>query len=352
MKLNLARVAGALAVLALAIPAAAAAHPGVYTVTAKTGDAGVTFLTDPTGAALTTTQTQYVVESDGYSVGFKEDNGVSGGGVIDYKVLPDAYRAPMTAEEKRTYGPAQTDVQAHATCSGVAALSSGTNILAWQARSDNDPFYNYIPWQKASAGLGDVPSKWISVVKTATGIDLATVSNFTTACTGLGGTYHPGDTPGAVAGASIAAVVAPLQSQIATLTKAKAASDKASATDKAARKLAEEGYQGLFARPLIVTLAAKRFAPNAGVALVTGSVTDPVTITVEVAKKQRRALGLPSRDIVTVNDEIGAQGADLITLKPDKATLKALKKHKRAIPVKVHAVSGGLQDSVKATLEP
>ena len=28
-----------------------------------------------------------------------------------------------------------------------------------------DPFFNYIPWQSTSVGIGDVPSEWIAVVK-------------------------------------------------------------------------------------------------------------------------------------------------------------------------------------------
>ncbi len=348
-RINYPRAAGALAVLALAIPASAAAEPGVYTVDAKLDTGSVTFLNDATGAGLLP-QTQYVVSNSGYSVGFAETNGVTGGGMLNYKVLPSAYRAPATAEEKRTYPAAQTDVQAHATCSGVAALTSGANILAWQPGAD--PAYNYVPWQKAAAGLGDDPAKWIPVVKTATGVDLSTVSNFTTACTGLGGTYHAADTSTAIASALIASATAPLQKQIDTLTKAKTTAEKASTTDKAARKLAEEGYQALYDRQLTVSLAAKRFAPDAGVALVTGTVTDPVVVTVEVTKKQRRALGLPSRVLVEINDEFGPEGAELIVLELDRDTLKKLEKHKRPIPVKVNAVSGGQQDSIKATIKP
>jgi hypothetical protein len=360
MKLiHYARATGALALLALAIPASAAAVPGVYTVDAKLDTGSVTFATNPVAPPLDP-QTQYVVSNDGYSVGFAETNGVTGGGVLNYKVLPTAYRAPATADEKRTYTDAQTDVQAHATCSGVADLTDGANILAWQSAS-SDPAYNYIPWQKTTAGLGDDPAKWIPVVKTATGVDLsklATVADFTTACEGLGGAYHAADAASAIAGSLIANALAPvqkqvttLQAQVATLTKAKAASDKASATDKAARKLAEDGYQALFARPLIVTLVAKRFAPGAGVALVTGSVTDPVTTTIELTKKQARKLGLP-RELALTDKVIGDQGAVLVKLKPDSDVLKKIKKVGHPIAVKVHAVSGGLQDSVKATIVP
>jgi hypothetical protein len=342
-----------LAALALAVPASAAAVPSVHTVVAKTGDAGVTYLTDPTGAALTTTQAQYVVSADGYAVGFEEDNGVTGGGVLDYSVLPSAYRAPMTAEQKRTYGPAQTDVQPHATCSGVAALSSGANILAWQPQAGDDPSYNYVPWQKASAGLGDDPSTWIPVVKAATGVDLSTrstVASFTTACAGLGGTYHPADSSATVADVLIANAAAPLQKQLTALAKAKDKSDKALATEKAARKLAESAYSAQFTRPIALTLAAKRFAPQNGVAMITGSVTDPVTVTVEVTRKQKSALGLSSRVLAEANGTIGADGAVLLTLKPDKATAKRLAKHKGRVRVTVLAVSGGNEDSATATL--
>ena len=65
------RAAGALAALALAIPASASAVPSVTSVDAKLDDAGATFLTDATGASLTT-QTRYVVSADGYVGGFAE----------------------------------------------------------------------------------------------------------------------------------------------------------------------------------------------------------------------------------------------------------------------------------------
>ncbi len=74
----------------------------------------------------------------------------------------------MTSEQKRTFGPRADDLQAHATCSGTP-LDNGPNILAWQ---DADPFFNYVPFQSTSANLGDQPSKWIPVVKAATGVDL------------------------------------------------------------------------------------------------------------------------------------------------------------------------------------
>ena len=351
--------AGVLAVLALALPAGASAVPGVYSVVAKTGNAGVTFLTDPTGAALTNTQTQYTVSADGYTLGFSEDNGVVGDGVLDYKQLPSEYRAPMTAEDKRTYGPAQTDVQAHATCAGVAELTSGETILAWQQESGDDPSYNYVPWQKASAGLGDDPGTWVPVVKTATGVDLSTLStveDFTTACATLGGTYQPADTSSKIADALIDAAVAPFKKQVATLqdkvtslTKDKAAADKSLATEKDARKAAETAYQEQYNRPLNLTLAAKRLAPlNGAVVLVTGSINDPVTLTLELTKKRASALGLRSRVLAETTVFINAQGAAIATLKPTKAVAKAIARHKGSVPVKVLAESSVLSDSAGA----
>src|SRR5262245_65024598 len=107
--------------------------------------------------------------------------------MINYKAMPSSWRAPMTAEQKRTFGNAQTALQAHATCSGTA-LDNGPSILAWQG---NDPFFNYVPFQSTSAGLGDEPGKWIPVVKSVLGIDLTGMSaaQAQAACTGAGGTY-------------------------------------------------------------------------------------------------------------------------------------------------------------------
>ncbi len=158
------RAAGALAVLALALPASASAVPSVTSVVAKTGDPGVTYLTDPTGADLVSTQTRYVLSLDGWALGFVEDNGLAGGGVLDYSALPSDYRAPATAEQKLTFPAAQTNLQAHATCSDVASLRRERDDPRVAERR-REPSYAYVPWQKSSAGLGDDPASWIAVVK-------------------------------------------------------------------------------------------------------------------------------------------------------------------------------------------
>ena len=162
--------------------------------------------------------------------------------------------------------------------------------------------YAYVPWQqKTSAGLGDDPARWIAVVRGATGIDLAAAADLRAECARLGGTWRAADSSSAIAGALIAGAIAPLEAQIATLRRseealrrAKEASDRAAATARAAQatardaqKAAEEAYQSLFTRPIELTLATRRFTAANGVALVTGSAADPVTITVEVTTAQR-----------------------------------------------------------------
>jgi len=353
------RAAGALAALALALPASAVAVPTVTRVDAKLDTGGATFLTDAPGATLTT-QARYVVSADGYVAGYAETNGVTGGGAIDYSVLPADYRAPMTAADKLDYPAAQTDVQPHATCSGVASLSDRANILAWQGR---DPSFAYVPWQKTSAGLGDDPTKWIPVVRTATGVDLSSATDLRRACTDLGGTYHAADTASSIADVLIANATAPLNRQIATLTRARDASDRAAATARAAQRAAEAAYQALFTKPIELTLAAKRFAPANGLAvMVTGSPTDPVDVTLELTKQQARRFRLADRVIAEATGVLDANGAVLLTLKPDADTVKALttvkvrgrrakaKAARGRLPVRVEAVSGGNEDSATAII--
>lgn len=185
----------ALTVIALAIPALVSAHPQVYELTPKKAPTGCTFTSDPTGACLEENAKRYAVANDGFAMTFTENGEGGSGGVIDYQMMPSAFRAPMTSEEKRTFALAQTPVQAHATCQGVAALEAGATILGWQGA---DPFFNYVPWQKTSANLGDEPSSWVPVVQSAVGVDLdalSTEAEFKTACEGLGGTYRKADSP-------------------------------------------------------------------------------------------------------------------------------------------------------------
>jgi hypothetical protein len=209
-------------------------------VSAPGGDA-VTFLTDALGATMAT-QRQYVVANDGYAQGYRETNGVAGGGLLNLKMLPGAFRAPMTPEQKISYRVAHTGLQVHATCAGVPALEDPTNIWSAEKRADNDPFFGYIPWQKTSAGLGDDPAAWIGVVQTLTGVDLSALSGvdeFKAACASIGGAYHPADLSSAVASSMVADAVTPLKAQIAQLTTERDAAVAARDEADAARRAAE-----------------------------------------------------------------------------------------------------------------
>jgi len=438
MKSIILRVAGLAAVLALATAAAASAHPGIYTVTQKLATGAITYGGDPTGAGLSTT-TQYVVANDGYAVGFTETAG-SGtvGGMLNYKTMPTAYRKDMTPDQKRTYGPAQTLLQPHARCEGVPELdpntaAGGANILAWQLLPGTtvssggtpvpDPYFNYIPWQKtgvtvsgAPAGantnvLGEDPSFWIPVVKSATatlagapagGVDLAALStaqDFIDACTAIGGTYRKADAASSIANSLITGAVAPVQAQVTSLQgQLTTAQDEASALhaqlttlqgdndtlttgnksveDKAAAALAaqlvaesrasaalaaqgaaetkaanaEAARAALLARKLALTLPSKRLSATQPVAMATGPAGASATLTLRVGRKQQTALGLASPVLATVKKPIAADGALLVTLAPGRAAAKALAKAKGAVPVTVDVSSGGASASATAAL--
>ena len=87
-----------------------------------------------------------------------ESNGLADHGWLNLKFMPGGYRAPMTASQWITYGPAQTSIQTHATCQNVPALNTDANALAVQATSASDgagdPFWNYVPWQKTTVPVG------------------------------------------------------------------------------------------------------------------------------------------------------------------------------------------------------
>ena len=222
-------IGAAVATAALAVPAGALSHGSVFETTAKTIAPGDTA---PIPFGDLVDQTQYVVTNHGYTMVLRESNGALDHGMINFKVLPRrlpepaGLRARGRGTRTRLLSEGDTAVQPHATCRGGTGLGEA-QILAWQGA---DPFYNYVPWQKTAAGLQDEAevATWIGVVKTATGVDLATlntVSDFTTACAGIGGTYTPADatvtTAAALASGTIADATAtatgPLNTQVASL---------------------------------------------------------------------------------------------------------------------------------------
>jgi hypothetical protein len=234
----------AVAAVVLALPAAVSAHPSVYT-----GEATIVESSGP--PPVFDSQERHMVTNHGYTTVLRETNNVGApGGVVSYALLPSALRGTLSGEaEWLTEG--GTGAQAHATCSGVTALSNPDNILAWQA--PDDPFYNYVPFQKASAGLDDNPADWIDDVQALTDVDLSTVSDdpaqaeadLTAACMGIGGTFVPADetqnTIAALASGTVEHETAPLIAEIDELTTfteqleaQKAAAEKAAADARAA----------------------------------------------------------------------------------------------------------------------
>ena len=338
---------------AFALPALASAHPGVYTVPQLVRPAAATCVF-PDASCLTTT-TQYAVANDGWALGFTEGNGVTGvqadttAGMINYKAMPGNWRTPMTSEQKRTYGPAQTDLQPHATCSGSTLLDTSANVLAWQGA---DPFFNYIPWQSTSAGVGDEPSKWLPVVKAATGVDLSTLSDdaaFKAACESapVSGTYHAADVSAPIATATVAAATAPLQTQVTTLQSQVAALQAAKTASDAAAVAAEAARQALANRPLTLTLSGKKFGQ--AVAMVTGTAGTAVTVDLSLSAANAKQLKL-SRKLATKKVTLGASGAALVTLTPSAKATKAIAKRNRSLKVSVAAAGGGKTQTATGTL--
>ena len=350
--------------------------PSVVAATTTQGAGpAITYTTDPSGASMPTV-TRAIISNDGYVTQWTEANGLTSDGWLNLTQMPGAYRAPMNSSQWINYGPAQTGIQTHATCQNVPALNTEANRLAVQPFAGQnpvgDPFWNYVPWQKTSSGLGDVPTEWIPVVQSAVGVNLNsldTVSQFRTACEALNGgqgVYVPADTQGgnqasAAIADAVAAAVAPLNAQIATLNGqvTTLTGERDAALSQVAGLMAEkQGLQNALAaaqatnqalvnRPLEVTRQSRRFSGRA-IAMVTGRAGDTVTVTLRLANA--RSLGLSSPVIATVRRTIGSQGATLVTLNPNRAAARALNQRRRPVAVTIRAVSGTATDSVSATL--
>ncbi|MBJ7470344.1 MAG: hypothetical protein JHD16_03545 [Solirubrobacteraceae bacterium] len=302
---------------------------------------------------------QYVVAQHGYLRVLRETNGATDQGMLNFKVLPNPWRGQ---QPKSTWLATSTGAQPHATCRNLAALNEAA-VLAWQ---DADPFYNYVPWQKTAAGLDDEEkvAKWIEVVQSRTGVNLATVADPAAACTALGGAYTPADatvTEGsALASGEIAKVADPLKKQVTDLTAAK---DKAEADAKAAAAAAASGASEVAAlkaqlaaakAPLavVVTQADKSPATIAASGLevkVTGAPGTPVVITAKLTAKLAKQHGLKSVTVATAKPTIGADGSLTLKLIATKTAAKKLAKAKGSLPLTVEVVPSAAA-AVKTTL--
>lgn len=367
-------VAATVATATLAMPAAALAHPSVYETTARVVPSPAP---SPITAGDLQAQKRYVFSNHGYTAVFRETNGVTSMGGLNFAALPGAYRnqAGKLANFKEAwYLEGATGVQVHATCQGVAALSSFEHIGSWQG---TDPFYGYIPFQKASAGFEDDPATWIPVVKTLTGVDLATVADPVAACAGLGGTYAPADAYNSpptsanplapwttLSSSTIAEAKAPLEDElagleakVAALEIAKVAAERASAEAQAALQVlagkaaaAEQASAAANAQlkvattPLGIALEStslKVGALGTGVAVkLTGPAGEKAHVRILLSASKAKAHRLRSRVLASTTTTIAAEGTT-VTLKAGSRARSAMATLTGSTNVTVDVAAGG-----------
>lgn len=352
---------------ALAAPALADAHPGIYATQVKVLKANPS--SPPTQADLVD-QTRYAIGNDGYAGVLRETNGLTGHGMVNYLLMPSgtpSFRATLTPEQKleRT-----SDAQPHAQCladpasgSQAAKLNTTAAILDWQKGSTEagtDPFYDYVPFQATTAGFGDTPAKWIAVVKDLTGVDLATTTDFAAACTTLGGTYYGADavqsTGKQFASANIAdevkAATTPLSAQVGTLTTQVTDLLAQVAAANGARAAAEAQTKAA-AAPLkvaIITRTALGKLTSAGLPVaLSGTPGVPARVRIVIGELKAKQLRLVSRVLATATTTVKPDGTQSLTLKPAGAAATAVKSAK-ALAITVDALGGGKFSSTTATL--
>lgn len=358
---QLALAGGVAALAAAAMPAVAGAHGSVFATTAQ-------LALDRDNPANLTPQTQYVITNHGHTYVLREDNGATRGGMLNYKVLPGAYRRTLTRAEILAAG--DTGAQPHATCR-TAALETEDAILAWQ---DSDPFYNYVPFQSTDAGLDDDPASWIAVVRDAVGVDLTGLDAAAaqSACEALPGpgTYVAADGVQTAAASLASGQTGPLNAQIAELTSAKEAVEAAkagadaalaalgvqkSAVDRAlAAAKAEVERLAKDATPLSATLASRRVAAarlaRSGVRVqLSGPPNRRVVVRLRVNPLRAKALGLRTPALARAVVRTGADGAGGVTLKATRASAARLAAAKRGTAFTVSATSGDRAASARGT---
>ncbi len=318
----------AVAATALVAPAGALAAPSVFTQTAKVVPAGQTPTTSWTQADLADQQ-QYVVSENGFTVALRESNGKLGHGVLIFDVLPSAYRALFAPARWIEEG--ATNVQPHATCD-APALTTDAVVLGWQGA---EPHYGYIPFQATSAGLGDVPSTWISKVKAAGGVTLSASTDLAAACAGIGGTFAPADAIVTSAATLATGVTAPLQAEITKLTAARdtALAGKAKAEADVKRLTLE-------ATPFAIKVPSSATLQRGLEVNVAGPPNRPVFIRIQISESQRKKLKLRYRTLGTGAGKTDEKGKALVIVAPRKDTAPVLLKLIDALPTQVTAVSG------------
>lgn len=318
----------AVAVTALAAPAGALAAPSVFTQAAKVVPTGQTPTAAWTQADLAD-QARYVVSENGFTVALRESNARLTGGVLNFDVLPSAYRTLFTSA--RWIAESASGAQPHATCD-APALTTDAVVLGWQGA---EPHYGYIPFQATTAGLGDDPATWVSKVKAAAGVTLTASTDLAAACAGIGGTFAAADATVTSAAALAAGVTGPLQATITQLTTARdtALSGKAKAEAEVKRLTLE-------ATPFTIKVPSSATLQRGLEVNVVGPPNRPVFVRVQVSEAQRRTLKLKYRTLGTGAGRTDEKGKTQVVVQPHKATAPALLKLVDALPTTVAAVSG------------
>lgn len=347
---TLPRVFTAVAAAALIVPAAAGAHGSVFETVAKVQDPG-------SNPPTFSDQKQYLVTNHGYTYVVRESNGVTDGGMINYKVFPSAYRKDPAHD---VFTEADTGAQPHATCREVEALDTREAKRDWQVTAEGgDPFYAYVPFQKGSAGLEDDPGKWNATVKRVTGVDLAATADadVAKACTDLGGMFTPADTVVTTAKALAAGETAPLTAEVKALGASVAAlqgqiaalgGQKAAADAQAAGALADAGRLRLALRPLKLSKAT---VTSSGLTVpVSGPAGAPVTARLLVTPAKARRLALRSRVLGRATGTLDADGTTTLTVKLTAAAAKAVRRAKGSVPVTVDGRAGDRASTTSAVL--
>jgi len=370
MKLSLGAAALALTAV-LGLPAVASAHPSVYITYANVVKPDLD--PQPGDPVELEEQERYLVVNHGYPFLFRETNELNADsqeaadrtrGVVGYNLIPGAWREDGPKDFPAVMAIGGTGVQAHATCV-TPALTSEAAITGWQ----DDPFYNYVPFQATSAALDDDPAAWLPTLAAA-GFDTTKLGDAASAeaeCEKVAGArYVKADTiqsrPDQLASGTLAHAVEPLEEEIDTLTADKTAlagqvdtltkekaslqatvfqtsplqSQLAALTQQVATANAQVAALTAKAAPMQLTLAGA--SASGAKANVSGQPSSKVTVRLLVTEAQARRLGLRSVVLASKSATTAADGTASVTLKLSKAAKKALRAFRGSISAE--AISG------------
>lgn len=334
-------IAALVATGALAIPAAAIAHPSVYPTTANTAVAVPN--TTPTQYTLEA-QTRYVVTNHGFTIVLRETNRLNATsaaaadkvkGVVGYNLIPSNWRNQAGQTFASVMAVGGTGAQAHATCL-TPALETEAAIKSWQ---DADAFYNYVPFQATAAGLEDDPARWLPTL-TAAGFDtsrLGTAAAAEAECEKVAGAeYVAADTVQTTSAALAEGLTKPLDAQVTTLTTTNAAlTNEVEELKKTvfATSPLQSQVNALTAQLATATAAAKPLtltlskASTAGVDFtIAGPPSSKGNVVVSLTAAQAKKLKLKSTTIAKGTFTAAANGNATASLKLTAAAKKALKK--------------------------